>query len=96
MKTDPTKSEMLEVIPAIYKSEDGFDIDFEIAAYWFASNYYDGQWSNLYKVLCNSPYSPGRMANFESDIKSDGTLAGDIYFELVNRYFPFNPKQSEE
>jgi len=41
--------------------DDDARFDAERALYWYANDYHSGQWSDLYLVLCNSPYRPGRM-----------------------------------
>ena len=85
MKSDPTREEILSVIPSIYKNEEGFADSFEIALYYFASLYHGGQSTNLYSILCNSPYSPGRLENFDSCMENDSFVA-DNYYEIENRF----------
>lgn len=89
---DPTKEEMIQSIPSIYRSEDGFLDSFEVAAYWFANDYHGGQNSNLYSILSTSPYSPSRI-NRGGIEGEDDTLAKDIYSELVSIYFPGTQKE---
>lgn len=40
-----------------YLGENEFDV--EEAIYWFSNDFYDGQGSSLYEVLCSSKYKPG-------------------------------------
>lgn len=56
-----TRLDMMEVLKkeygAEYVEENAFDV--EEALYWFAHDFYDGQGSSLYEVLCTSEYRPG-------------------------------------
>ena len=56
---DPNKKELLTHIKThpIYSEASEFDI--EGAIYWVATHWHGGQDSELYKVLCNSPFEPG-------------------------------------
>lgn len=77
-------TQKLHDLVAFVKSEFGDDVDaFEMhsAIYWYASVFYDGQNSELYGVLCCSPYGPGRA---ESGPEED--LASSIYDALVAEY----------
>lgn len=47
-----------ELLSGLITSED-VDIDVARGLYWFASDWYDGQWSGLYALLCITKYSPG-------------------------------------
>ena len=49
------------------------------ALYWFAANYHEGQWSDLYRVLSLSPYRPG-MAECAPE---PDTIAEDLYVALT-------------
>ncbi len=40
------------------------DFDKEEAIYCFASDWHGGQSSNLYSVLCNSPFKPGPVWSY--------------------------------
>ena len=64
---DLTRDELIEAItPAAgFFAFDADDI--EIAIYWFANYWHGGQDSNLYHVLCTSPYTPGPMARLETE-----------------------------
>lgn len=61
---DPTREEMIAHLDSAGFSEQAgyFDFDRESAIWWFASQWYNGQFSNLYKALCQSPYKPSPLA----------------------------------
>lgn len=46
----------------------GCRFEIECAAYWLATHYHGGQWSNLYSALSVSEYRPGAA---ESDLPDD-------------------------
>jgi hypothetical protein len=78
---DPDHDEMLSFLMNKYKGlSDPRDIkdDAEVAMYYFAMHYHDGQSSNLYKLLSNSVYKPGP----NSTISKEGGLALDMYKDL--------------
>lgn len=54
---DPTREDLLEAIKVFDPYADDFDV--EEAIYWFASDFHDGQGSNLYSILSTSDYRPG-------------------------------------
>jgi len=62
---DPTQQEMFEFLSKKFENAgiDGIIDNIFISTYWFAYNFYDGQFSNLYSALCNSFYSPSILAN---------------------------------
>lgn len=77
-------TQKLHDLVTFVKSKFGDDVDdFEMhcAIYWYASAFYDGQGSELYAVLCCSPYGPGRN---ESGPGED--IASSIYDALVTEY----------
>ena len=76
--TDPTRRQMLTHLSQAYDLTEYAD-DAEIAMYWFAHDYHGGQWSELYAVLCGSPYRPGVLTN---SVKKEDPLAGLMYREL--------------
>ena len=55
---------------------EGTDPDIEAAIYWYALDWHEGQGSDLYQVLCESPYTPSPserspyldLEGFDSDI----------------------------
>ena len=61
---DPTRDELLSFLQAHADSIDAEACAFDVeeAAYWLASDFHGGQWSNLYAALCASPFSPGPIA----------------------------------
>lgn len=88
--SDPTKVQMYRELISTFKrmlkgegkSEWKFDI--ESAIYWFASDYHDGQWSNLYSVLSTSDYRPGPM---ETGLDSDENFGAKMMYEhLVSKF----------
>lgn len=88
--TDPTRAEMLrELIRAFRWTRDGrrddcWKFDVEEAIYHFASNYYGGQWTNLYSAMCASPYRPGATQR-ELEV---GSMSFDMMMHLVNTFCP--------
>ena len=82
---DPDKEEMMNYLKTTaYGNEPGFNDAAEIAMYWFAHDYYNGQWSNLYSVLSNSTYTPGRLMRSVAD--THDFLAQELYTELEVEY----------
>lgn len=69
---DPTKQELLEFLSRHSTN----DFDKEAAIYWFAFDYYDGMWSNLYRVMCSSNYSPGKLM---SGVDDEGEEVRELY-----------------
>ena len=80
---NPTKEELLESIPQIYKDEEGFDTEVEVALYWFATHYHSGKFSHLYSILSTSEYTPGHG---QMSIEGEGFLAEEIYHHFVERF----------
>lgn len=77
LSKDPTRAEIVEYLvehfPMLLLGTSEFDL--ECAIYWFAAHNYDGQTSDLYRVLCESPYHPGV---FEAQPDPD-SIAGMLY-----------------
>ena len=65
-------------------AEEGFMFSAEVAIYWFAYNYHEGQASDLYSVLSTSPYSPSCLCGGIQDEEDD--LANDMYLDLVEEF----------
>jgi len=87
--TDPTKEEMVNFLKNKFKglvdfNDSGTDFDIESAIYWFASNYYNGQWSNLYSVLSTSQFKPGPSHRSIEDEESE--IGNEMYNALANEY----------
>jgi hypothetical protein len=82
---DPTKTEMLQAIYENFspdlRNPNQTDFDIEEAIFWFANDYHGGQNSNLYEVLCNSPYEPGPNV-----AGPQGVDSADIYDFLVETF----------
>ena len=74
---DPTREDMLAAVQPFDSYADEFDV--EAAIYWLASDYHGGQWSNLYRALCASPYRPGPLVREAAD---EGDSAADCYNHL--------------
>lgn len=55
--------------------------DIEEAAYYLASHYHGGQWSNLYSALSTSPFKPGRLSTELPDDSGSTYTANDLYLE---------------
>jgi hypothetical protein len=67
-----------------YDSNDSWIFSRESAIYWFANYWHSGQWSDLYKVLCQSEYKPSILSkNAKDDLKEDCT-AWEL-FKFLNR-----------
>jgi hypothetical protein len=81
---DPTRDEMLAHLYGEFQDElqangeADFRFDVEEAIYWFANDWHGGQNSNLYSVLCVSPYRPGPCAT--------GPERDDMYDSLEQRW----------
>lgn len=59
LSKDPTRAEIVEYLENQLPMLGASDFDLECAIYWFAAHNYDGQTSDLYRVLCESHYRPG-------------------------------------
>lgn len=59
---------------------EGTDPDIEAAIYWYASDYHSGQSSDLYEILCLSPYSPGPLENSPSD---DVDNSSNMWYHII-------------
>lgn len=76
---DPTKEEMMDFLQKQFgRYDEGSEFDFAQAMYWFAANYHDGQWSNLYSVLSTLGYRPGANENGPEA----GSMAEQMYQAL--------------
>lgn len=79
---DPTATEMREFLAALPFADEADEFDREEAIYWFANDYHGGQSSDLYRALCNSPYSPGPIAKGPEA----GGMGEVLYRELEAEY----------
>ena len=92
MNTDPTIQEMREFLYTIcpkltdvfFQGSDGLNFDVEASIWWFSNNYHSGQFSNLYKALCQSEFKPSPLHNSIKDEQSD--VAEMLYEELVKQF----------
>jgi hypothetical protein len=75
------KTQMLEYLRGLYGN--GWEDTAEIAIYWFANDYHDGQSSELYSILSTSPYHPSPLAR---GIESEDDMSQDMYEDLVCVY----------
>jgi len=88
---DPTREELDAALTRLYPSSTLGDFEWEEAIFWFANDYYAGQWSELYKVLCASPYKPGPSTFGPSE-----GCAQWMYQDLVHEYFPVDLNETPE
>ena len=62
-----------------------FDMSAEAAVYYFANHWHSGQWSDLYRILCECEYKPGRLESFDSWREEDPV--GEMFYDfLVGKY----------
>jgi hypothetical protein len=74
-------------IHPIYAPESGFDMtdwDTLVAAYYFASHWHGGQWSQEYSLLCAIDYHPGMLMTFDREDENVRMLYG----AMVREYAP--------
>jgi hypothetical protein len=74
-----THEEMVAYLREVMPEAEDFDI--EQAIYWYCADNHAGQWSDLYRVLCESEYTPGY---FERGCDPDD-MSGHCYDALVAR-----------
>lgn len=60
---------------------EGTDPDLEAAIYWYAADHHEGQTSDLYAVLCTSPYSPGPC---ESSPADDLDNSSNVWYHMIH------------
>ena len=87
---DPDISELREYIADKWGKlldKETLQTDGEVAIYWFASEYYNGQGSNLYEALCATRYEPGRMID---NICGENDMVCSIFNSLIDKYDPDN------
>lgn len=65
------------------REKESNEFDMEAAIYWFASDYHEGQDSELYSVLSTSKYKPGRSIK---SIDDEAEFVQDFYNILVDEY----------
>ncbi len=54
----------------------------EVAIYWFANHYHEGQNSELYSILSTSPFKPGMLSKFENEDE----IVQDMYADLEENF----------
>jgi hypothetical protein len=94
------KNEMIKSIKDHFKGladveSDDFKFDVEAAIYYFSEQYHEGQWSNLYSILSQSEYNPGRLETFDS-WKESNTIGSEIYDFLKSEYSGDDSDDSDE
>jgi hypothetical protein len=80
------KEALASDLPRIYKGEDGFECSAEYAVYAFANANYNGMFSNLYAVLCQSPVNPNGQEIDRDWLEANDSLGLDIYDWLTERF----------
>ena len=92
MMKDPAYDDMVDFLRKEFpgESEEDFELASEEAIYWFASDWYGGQWSNLYSALSTSQYHPGMMA----DGVTEGTMAEEMYLAMEYEFSVNKPDPS--
>ena len=82
------KNEMLNYLRYIYTPglmcDTSFTHSAEVAIYWLANDYHEGQTSELYSILSTSPYSPSCLTSGIKD--EDDEIAQNMYDDLVCVY----------
>lgn len=76
------KDEMVNFLNEVFCEIDEFDI--EASIYWYSHDYHSGQGSNLYRILCESKYQPGRLMRSHED---EGGLVSECYYALSRNNF---------
>lgn len=73
----------LEQVFAGQSDVESFRFSVEVAIYWFAYHYHEGQASELYAILSTSPYRPCCLTRaIDAEIEDD-ELAQEMYEYLV-------------
>lgn len=79
------KEELKDYLKKQYENlfdDETIESDGEVAIYYFASDYHDGQSSDLYKILSQSEYKPGPL----STLRNEGEIAEMMYMDLVQKF----------
>lgn len=62
------KQKLLDHLKNLFEPlDENWSDDAEVAIYSYAELYHDGQWSELYKILCNSPFKPSPIWRIEDE-----------------------------
>lgn len=83
------KREMIRYAKEVFKDlmlteGDEWTFSVECAIWWFANDYHEGQWSELYSILSTSQYRPSPLSRSIED--EDDPDARMVYQALVERY----------
>jgi hypothetical protein len=89
---DPTRDELYEVLRQTGWEATAEDYEVEEALYWFAHDWHGGQESNLYVVLCNSQFTPSRLATGPDEDSNAVVMLND----LQNHFFPVDLQSNLE
>ncbi len=87
---DPTIEELRELVRIKFGKlldEETLSSSGEIAIHYFASEYYDGQWCNLYRAICAVDYTPS-ILNKQGILDEDDECIWMIYNRLLDKYDP--------
>lgn len=82
-ETPDLKKQMMDYLHTMF-TDNGWENEAEVAIYYFANDWHEGQSSELYSILSTSPYTPG--AN--STLQSEGGMAELMYEELEAKFAP--------
>ena len=66
-----------------------FNFDMEAAIYWFAADFHEGQFSDLYKIVSTSNYNPSMSAKdkgIEGEGEGEGETIKELYQDLVDQF----------
>jgi hypothetical protein len=81
--SDPTIEQIYAALMENGYGGDELTIDRSIAIHYFAEAWYDGQFSNLYRVMCSIRYdSRGLVLDSESD------MVQEMYRFLERHFYP--------
>lgn len=80
---DPTKDEMFNFLRGMYGNEEGFRDDAEVAMYWFANFFHNGQGSNLYSVLSTSRFHPGHSSKGPQQDSMEQMMYDDLVLQFA-------------
>ena len=86
------KEQMMEYLKFNSIDPEEWKYDAEIAIYYFANDYHDGQNSELYSILSTSPYSPGPLSGLEKESEEVQLM----YAELVTKFAPSTSESETE
>lgn len=85
---DPTIEQIYQALIDNGYGGDEFVTDRGIAIYYFAEAWYDGQFSNLYRVMCQVGYNGKGMV-----LESESDMTQEIYDFLETHFYPHHRNQ---